>query len=158
MNLQDWQLVAFAVWFGQVHVSFDIVDEAFSGRIESESPAYAHGDVGHVAKRRGMMAHLDVGVQVAHLPTANRLNEIIGVLEFGLLTVQNDTKIDFLERVSESIAIAFNTAQDRDQIDQLLEETQRQAEELQAREEELRAANKELQEQAKALRTGQMRA
>ena len=60
--------------------------------------------------------------------------------------------------VSESIAIAFNTTQDRSRIDHLLSETQRQAEELQAQEEELRTANEELQEQAKAMRAGRDRA
>jgi transcriptional regulator with GAF, ATPase, and Fis domain len=77
--------------------------------------------------------------------------QVIGVMEFGLLKVEVETEKDFLTSVSESIAIAFNTAQNRSQIDQLLAETQRQAKELQDQEEELRAANKELQEQAKIL-------
>jgi putative methionine-R-sulfoxide reductase with GAF domain len=82
--------------------------------------------------------------------------QVIGVLEFGLLKDEFEKEKRFLERVSGGIAIAFNTMRDRSQIDQLLSETQRQAEALQAQEEELRAANQELQEQAKALRSGRM--
>jgi len=82
--------------------------------------------------------------------------QVFGVLEFGLLKNEVDKEVGYLERVTESIAIAFNTAQDRSRIDHLLAETQRQAEELQAQEEELRTANQELQEQAKALRSGQL--
>jgi hypothetical protein len=84
--------------------------------------------------------------------------QVIGVLEFGLLRDEVEKERRFLERVSESIAMAFNITQDRNRIDQLLSETQRQAEELQVQEEELRAANEELQEQARALRSGHDRA
>jgi len=83
---------------------------------------------------------------------------VIGVLEFGLLTDEVEKEKRFLERVSESIAIAFNTTQDRNRIDQLLSETKRQTDEMLAQEEELRAANVELQDQARALRNGRDRA
>jgi len=81
-------------------------------------------------------------------------DQVIAVLEFGLLLGSILKEKRFLERVSESIATVFNTTQDRNRIDQLLSETQRQAKELQAQEEELRAANEELREQAKALQSG----
>jgi hypothetical protein len=79
--------------------------------------------------------------------------QVIGVMEFGLLRDEVEAQKDFLASVSESIAIAFNTAQNRSRIDHLLAETQRQAKELKDQEEELRAANKELQQQAKILRS-----
>jgi len=81
-------------------------------------------------------------------------DQVIAVLEFGLFLDSILKEKRFLERVSESIATVFNTTQDRNRIDQLLSETQRQAKELQAQEEELRAANEELREQAKALQSG----
>ena len=59
--------------------------------------------------------------------------QVIGVLEFGLLTNEIDKELSFLESVTESIAISFSTTQDRNRIDQLLSETQRQAEEFQIR-------------------------
>ena len=57
----------------------------------------------------------------------------------------------FLEAAMPPIAIAFNTAQARARIDELLVETQQQAEELQAQSEELRVANEELQTQTENL-------
>lgn len=84
--------------------------------------------------------------------------QVSGVLEFGLLTDEVEKEKDFLESVIESIAIAFSTAQDRNRIDHLLTESQRQAEAFKIREEELRAANEELKEQAKAVRSGRTRA
>jgi len=84
--------------------------------------------------------------------------QVIGVLEFGLLSDEVEREMGFVEGISESIAIAFITMQDRSRINHLLSETQRQAEELQAQEEELRAANQELQEQAKALLSKQTKA
>ncbi len=64
--------------------------------------------------------------------------QVSGVLEFGVLTDEVAKEKDFLESVIESIAIAFSTTQDRNRIDHLLSETQRQTEEFKIREEELK--------------------
>ncbi|KQP44272.1 response regulator [Pseudorhodoferax sp. Leaf274] len=60
-----------------------------------------------------------------------------------------------LSRMSETLAIAVRTSHDRTRLEELLEETQRQAEELQAQQEELRVSNEELEEQGRALRESQ---
>jgi len=84
-------------------------------------------------------------------------DRVCGVMEFGASDDDLERRISFLEKVRESIAIAFNTAQDRARIDHLLSEMQRQASELQIQEEELHAANEELIAQAVVLRTERYR-
>jgi len=79
----------------------------------------------------------------------------LGVLEFSTLDEFSAEHENFLRRVSESIAIAFRTAQTRIRMNELLAQSQQQAEELQAQEEELRAANEELHAQAERLRAQQ---
>ena len=78
--------------------------------------------------------------------------EVKGVLELGTFKPFNDTQIEFLNLVSENIAIAVNSARSREKMRNLLNQAQQQAEELQAQQEELRAANEELEEQAEALK------
>jgi len=72
--------------------------------------------------------------------------EVKGVVEIGSAREFTDLDLQFLNMVGESIGIAFNAAQSRTQLKELLEETQRQAEELEAQQEELKQSNEELQE------------
>jgi CheY-like chemotaxis protein len=81
--------------------------------------------------------------------------QVIGVVELGTLAEFGTVQIEFLEQALESVAIAFTTAQARQRVNELLEETQRQAEVLQAQEEELRAANEELGTQTESLRASE---
>jgi CheY-like chemotaxis protein/signal transduction histidine kinase len=78
-------------------------------------------------------------------------DQVTGVIELGTLTEFSSEQLEFLEAAMPPIAIAFNTAQARARIDELLVETQQQAEELQAQSEELRVANEELQTQTENL-------
>ena len=50
-----------------------------------------------------------------------------------------------------SLGVAVRASKDRTRLEELLEETQRQAEELQAQQEELRVSNEELEEQSRVL-------
>jgi CheY-like chemotaxis protein/signal transduction histidine kinase/methyl-accepting chemotaxis protein len=81
--------------------------------------------------------------------------ELKGVLEFGTLTEFTPTQRDFLEQVAENIAIAFHSAQARETMRALLEETQRQAEALEVQQEELRQSNEELETQTRALKASE---
>jgi CheY-like chemotaxis protein len=81
----------------------------------------------------------------------------VGVVELGTLQEFNTLQLEFLHKVLESVAVAFTTARARQRVNELLEETRRQAEELQAQEEELRAANEELESQAESLRASETR-
>jgi len=81
------------------------------------------------------------------------------VVELGALRPLSDEQIEFLRLVTENVAVAVNSAQDREKMRELLEESQRQTEELQAQseelqsqQEELKAANEELEEQTQMLK------
>ncbi|MEO6720634.1 MAG: response regulator [Ferruginibacter sp.] len=77
--------------------------------------------------------------------------EVKGVMEIGAVKEFSDLDIEFLNIVGENIAISFNAAQSRNQMKELLGETQRQAEELETQQEELRQSNEELTEKTDLL-------
>ncbi len=79
------------------------------------------------------------------------------VLELGFIQKLDDSLTEVFDRVSESVAVAIRSANYRQNLQNLLEETQRQAEELQVQSEELRVGNEELEEQSRALRESQNR-
>ena len=88
-------------------------------------------------------------LMIAPLAVDGRVNS---VLELGFFTPVTESDREFIDRVAESIAVAVRSARYRTRLQDLLEETQRQAEELQVQSEELRVANEELQEQSRALK------
>jgi signal transduction histidine kinase/DNA-binding response OmpR family regulator len=82
--------------------------------------------------------------------------QVAGIMEFGFLgTGSFDDELELLGLISEKIGSAIRTAQYREKLVALLEETQTQSEELQAQQEELRVANEELGEQTRALQESQ---
>ncbi len=93
-------------------------------------------------------------LMIAPLKLDGRVNT---VLEFGFFHRVTDSDREFIERVSESIAVAVRSARYRTRLQEFLEETQRQAEELQVQSEELRVANEELEEQTRALKESHSR-
>ena len=84
-------------------------------------------------------------------------NDVNAVLELGFIDEVGASHTELLERVSQSIGVAVRSAKYRARLQELLEETQRQAEELQAQSDELRAANEELEEQSRTLKESQTR-
>lgn len=81
----------------------------------------------------------------------------LAVYELGYLTPPNQLMLSMLEEASGFIGVAVRSAKFRTDLQNLLEETQRQAEELQSQSEELRVSNEELEEQGRALRESQAR-
>jgi signal transduction histidine kinase len=79
------------------------------------------------------------------------------VMELGFFRRVRREERDLLDRISELFGIAVRSAKDRSRLEELLEETQRQAEELQAQQEELKVSNEELEEQSRALKESQAR-
>jgi len=79
------------------------------------------------------------------------------VIELGFFRPVDPVELELLATVSESIAIAVRSSKDRTHLEELLDETQRQAEELQAQQEELRVSNEELEEQGQVLKEAQTR-
>lgn len=83
--------------------------------------------------------------------------EVNAVLEIGFMKPVPDIYSELVERLSEPLSIAVRSANYRDRLRELLEETRRQSEELQAQSEDLRSANEELEEQSRSLQESQSR-
>ena len=79
------------------------------------------------------------------------------VIELGFFSRVDPVALELATRISESVGLAVRASKDRSRLEELLEETQRQAEELQTQQEELRVNNEELEEQSEALRETQAR-
>ncbi|HWV60963.1 MAG TPA: response regulator [Sphingopyxis sp.] len=80
-----------------------------------------------------------------------------GVVELGFLQPVGVHALAFLDQASAPIGVALRSARFRAELQDLLEETQRQSEELQVQSEELRVSNEELEEQGRALKESQVR-
>ncbi len=81
---------------------------------------------------------------------------VYAVMEFAFVRAVAPEDRELLSRVSEAIAVAIRSSLERERVDNLLAETQRQSEELQAQQEELRVSNEELEEQGGALKASQV--
>lgn len=79
------------------------------------------------------------------------------VIELGFLQPVDDQAFELLNQSAAAIGIALRSARYRTQLQDALEETQRQSEELQVQAEELRVSNEELEEQGRALKESQVR-
>jgi CheY-like chemotaxis protein/signal transduction histidine kinase/CHASE3 domain sensor protein len=88
---------------------------------------------------------------------ANDSAVVQAVVELGFFRPVQPADLEFLRRTRETIGIAVRSSKDRTQLEELLEETQRQSEELQTQQEELRVANEELAEQSQVLKESQVR-
>lgn len=82
-------------------------------------------------------------------------NQINAVLEIGTDQPLTERDTTLLENISGRVGIAIRAAIYRSQLQELLEETRRQAEELRSHTEELAATNEELEEQTQALKESQ---
>ncbi|RKH15241.1 GAF domain-containing protein, partial [Corallococcus sp. CA041A] len=83
--------------------------------------------------------------------------QVNAVVELGFLHPVHPSDLELLQQVSDAIAVAVRASLDRTRLEQLLEETQRQAEELQAQQEELRVSNEEIEVQSRVLKESQAR-
>jgi len=82
-------------------------------------------------------------------------DDVEAVIELGFMKETDALDVKFLELVGESIGMAIRASKYRTRLEELLEETQRQAEELQTQSEDLRVSNEELEQQDRALRESQ---
>jgi CheY-like chemotaxis protein/CHASE3 domain sensor protein len=133
------------------------------------SNGVAHGLVGQAAKDNRVLYLSDIPDD--YLPVTSSLGsskprrvllapaaaegKTNAVIELGFFREVGAPERELLERVGESVGLAFRAAKDRDRQASLLEETQRQAEELQVQQEELKSANEELEEQTERLKASQ---
>jgi len=109
-------------------------------------------------------SHLSVGAALGQwrprhllISPARSERKVEAVIELGFLSPLPDLTRALMERVSESVSVAVQTANYRAHLQNLLEETQRQSEELQSQGEELRVNNEELEEQGRALKESHFR-
>ncbi|WAC18602.1 response regulator [Luteolibacter sp. SL250] len=79
------------------------------------------------------------------------------VIELGFIHPLNEEKQQFLSQIGELVGMAVRSSLYRENLQELLEETQRQSEEVQTQSEELRVSNEELDEQTRALKETQAR-
>jgi len=79
------------------------------------------------------------------------MGKVKGVLELGATHIFTRLELEYLQMISNNIAIAFNSSQSRKRLEELLEETQHQAEELESQQEELRQFNDELLEKLESI-------
>jgi PAS domain S-box-containing protein len=80
-----------------------------------------------------------------------RNGRVKAVIELGTLHTFEEFLSPFLHAVTESIAMAVESAESRTRLAEALAESQQLTEELQAQQEELRSANEELEEQTRRL-------
>ena len=135
-----------------------------------EGIAVGEGLVGQVAKDRQLMHVKRIPADYSTMHSAlgrGRLRELLliplavdgvlhGVVEFAFLRRVQTEDRELLLRTAEPIAIALRSARERERVDELLAETQRQSEEMQTQQEELRVSNEELEEQGRALKASQV--
>jgi len=138
------------------------VPEAFASRQGLLGQAAAKGDLivlnevpdGYLAF--GSALGKDKPRHLVLVPGA--LNDAVNsVVELGFLHPVDEKIVTLLNRAAETIAESVQAAAYRDELQNLLEETQQQSEELQAQGEELRVSNEELEEQSRVLKESQSR-
>ncbi|MBB5189364.1 signal transduction histidine kinase/CheY-like chemotaxis protein/CHASE3 domain sensor protein [Silvimonas terrae] len=79
------------------------------------------------------------------------------VMELSFTHTMPDQAEEFVNLVAHAMGTAIDSAQYREQLQNVLSETQQLNEELQAQQEELKVANEELEEQSRSLRESQVR-
>ncbi|MGV3698252.1 response regulator [Flavobacterium sp.] len=82
-------------------------------------------------------------------------NGMVGVLEMASVREYSEREFRFFEAIVKSVAIAFQAAENRRAIQELLEETQSQSEELRVQHTELESMNAELESQTEKLQASE---
>ena len=135
----------------------------------AETLLVGEGLVGQAARSRELMHVRDV--PAGYLPVSSATGQasaaellvapavehgqVYAVIELGFNRPVTETERALMERASELLAVAIRSGIDRNRLQNLLEETQRQSEELQTQQEELRVSNEELEQQSRILQESQ---
>ncbi len=134
---------------------FDL-KEGVLGQVASDGRTRVLNDVPEGYLTIGSALGRDKPRHLVIAPT--RADDVVnGVIELGFLKSVDALMLELLDQASPSIGIALRSARFRSQLQDALEETQRQSEELQVQSEELRVSNEELEEQGNALKESQVR-
>jgi len=131
---------------------------AVTGKVKEGVVRFGEGVVGQVAVEKKTIViqdfppdYFNVNTSFGHIRPSHILafpflfeDRVVGVIELGGLKEFSQQEREYLQAVADSIAIAVISSRSREEVEQLLEETQRQAEELEAQQEVLRQVNEEL--------------
>ncbi len=79
--------------------------------------------------------------------------DVKGIVEIGASQELSEIQITFLQQAMSNIGIIVNTANSRNQMKVLLQQSQQQAEELQLKHKEMQQTNEELQSQSEELQS-----
>ena len=104
------------------------------------------GDYLHINSALGSSAPLSIIV----LPVLFE-REVMGVIELGSFSRFSDTHLSFLDQLTESIGIVFNTIEAGMRTEDLLKQSQSLTRELQTQQQELKTTNDRLEQQAENL-------
>ena len=142
---------------------------ALSPTVQQDAARPGDGLVGQAAKENRVMHARDL--PAGYLPVSSSLGQaapreillapaavdgvVHAVVELGFLRRTRAADHELLANISQLLGVAVRTSKDRTRLEELLEETQRQAEELQSQQEELRVTNEELEVQSRALKVSQ---
>lgn len=132
------------------------LNEGLMGQVAAHGEAMAVDDVPEGYLTIGSGLGQDKPRHLLIVPAAAD-GVINAVLELGFLHAADERVRELLEQACPSIGVALRSARYRMELQEVLEETQRQAEELQVQSEELRVSNEELEEQGRALKESQVR-
>ena len=111
--------------------------------------------VGQVAQNKRMLVLTDIPSDYMYISSGlgmakpeqlvivplMREDEVIGIIELSSFQGFSSDHLELLEKASESIAIAIDSAQSRTKVNELLTETQQQAKALQDKQDELKKNN-----------------
>lgn len=132
------------------------VKEGLLGQVAAEGRALLLNDIPDGYLTVGSALGRDKPRHLIIVPA--KADEVVNaVLELGFFDRVDSQMLDLLDEASGAIGVALRSARFRAQLQDALEETQRQAGELQAQSEELRVSNEELEEQGRALKESQVR-
>ena len=109
---------------------------------------------GYFSVSSALGRHTPRELAVAPLSADGAVN---GVVELGFFRQLAAHEVELLGNIAETAGAALRSAKYRSSLQDLLEETQRQAEELATQQEELRVTNEELEQQARTLQQSQER-
>ncbi len=130
--------------------------EGLLGRAAAEERILVLDDVpdGYISFGSAFGRHAPRHLLIAPFTADGIVNAVV---EFGFLQPVDAPARLLLEQVAATVGVALRSARYRTELQNLLEETQRQSEELQVQSEELRVSNEELEEQGRALKEQQVR-
>lgn len=116
----------------------------------------------HVILEGNAIENLDIQTGLLHTKPLQSIvvpfyfdNRLKGVMEVGFLDPISDQSKIFITSSAQLIGVAVNTAESRETLQDLFEQTQQQAEELESQQEELRVSNEELTSKTELLQASE---